>query len=421
MTRSNWLKASLLISIALPGATLATAQEEDFFQRDRYTAVTERGQELYDPLPVRLGAFELEPEFRAGVGYRSNLFFQPSNNETSDGLLNINPSLRGASIWSRHQIGFEADVETNIYFSNSSENVTNFNGRAFGRLDVGQGSSITTSVFGAILREPRSAAAGQNNALEPIDNQRIGGEIAGDYEFNRLRLNTRFNYTKINFEDAEILGGNILDQDFRDAQESLVEGRADYAVNRDLAVFTRLQYRHRNADTPTPANPLDRDSNSIIAQVGTNFELPVNIRGDVAVGYQSYQFDAAQFGSLEGVSFDAQAQWFITQLTTISLNATRDVIDPGLNASAGAFRTGGALRADHELFRNILLRGQVDFYNVDFESIPRSDDRIGLNVGLLWKLNRNLYIDADYRYDDQSSDFQPFKDNRFLLSLRSFL
>lgn len=420
MTHSMWFKITLLFAVIFGSLPSSSAQDENFFARDRYVSVTEREQPAFDPQPIRLGVFDVRPELTTGLGFTSNLFFDPDNGE-ADGFVQIRPSVSGETTWSRNQIGFDVNLNFNEFFSNSSETITNFNTRAFGRLDIGPDAQVTAGVFGGVQNEPRSASAAAVDAVEPIRIVRYGAELDGQYQTGRLRLGAGVIATKSNFEDVELIGGGELDQDFRDRVEIIANGRAAWAIQRDLAIVGRIAYTDRETSGPTILAPLDRDSNGVSVEVGANFELPVLLRGEVTVGYQSFNFDAVEFGSLDGLAVNANVQWFPTQLTTVSANVAREVIDPGLNASAGAFRTGVRVGVDHELRRNILLRARAGFARSDFEAIEREDDRYTIGFGALWKINRRIYLDSSYNFTEQNSDIQPFSENRVLFSLRLFL
>ena len=420
MTHLKWFKVAVLLTVTFGCVPFGVAQEENLFARDRYVSVTEREQPAYDPQPIRLGVFDIRPELATGIGFTSNLFFEPSNGE-GDGFVQIRPSVTGETTWSRNQLGFDVNLNYNEFFSNSSETVTNFNTRGFGRLDIGSNTEITAAVFGGVQNEARSSSAAAAAAVEPIRIVRYGAELAGQHQTGRLRLGAGVSATQSNFEDVELFGGGELDQDFRDRLEIVASGRAAWALQRDLAVVGRVTYTDRNASSPTVLSPLDRDSNGVAVEVGANFELPVLLRGEVTVGYQSFDFSADEFGSIDGVAVNANLQWFPTQLTTVSAEVGREVIDPGLNASAGAFRTGVRFGVDHELRRNILLRMRAGFSRADFEAIDREDDLYTVGFGALWKINRRVYLDSNYTYTDQDSDIQPFSENRLLFSLRLFL
>lgn len=58
----------------------------------------------------------------------------------------------------------------------------------------------------------------------------------------------------------------------------------------------------------------------------------------------------------------------------------------------------------HELLRNVLLNGTVDYTRDDFQGTSRTDNVYGAGVGVSYLLNRNLTLDANYRFTKRDSD-----------------
>ena len=272
--------------------------------------------------------------------------------------------------------------------------------------------------------EPRTAISNLPNALEPVEANVVGANVGGDYEFGRVQLRGRIGIDSFDYEDVPLRSGGTADQDFRDRDETVGTLRAAYAVERDWAVFAEARLIDRSYDNNSAAGetetPFTRDSQGTVFLVGTDFELPVLLRGEFAVGYQSFEYDDARFNDVDGLSVDGRLEWFVTQLTTLTANANRSVIDPGLFGEAGATETRVGLRADHELLRNLILFGQIGVANYDFENTDRSDDRFDLGAGLTYKLNKRAWVETAYRFVSQDSDVQDFTDNRLTVTLKLF-
>lgn len=411
--------ALIALSFALGTGTVAAQGDEDFFIRDKYEAVTERAQPEFDPLPVRVGAFEARPQVGFSAGFTDNLFATTAN-ETDDSFVGIAPSVDLDSTWSRHALGINATLDHLEYSDISSESRTNFGFGADGRIDASNAVALFGSFRVDDLTEPRSNIASLQNAAEPVEFSRIGGEAGVRYESGRIQLRGAIGLETFDFDDIELDGGLIQDQDFRDRDETTISGRVAYAVERDWALFAEAVRTENDYDPPNIFNAFNRDSQGTALRVGSDFELASLLRGDIGVGYQQYEYDDPAFEDVDGVSVVGNLQWFVTQLTTISGNAQRNVIDPGLVLSNAAIETTASARADHELRRNVILSGEARFTNFDFENIDRDDDRFTARVGATWKINPNLWLDGSYELTDQSSNVQDFTENRVLFGLRIF-
>ncbi len=58
----------------------------------------------------------------------------------------------------------------------------------------------------------------------------------------------------------------------------------------------------------------------------------------------------------------------------------------------------------HELLRNVLLNATADYTRDNFEGTSRTDNVFGLGAGVSYLLNRNLSLDANYRFTKRDSD-----------------
>ena len=362
--------AGVASAIALP----AQAQEESFFERDRYVAVTERPQPAYDPEPLRAGAFEISPELEAGVATKSNLF-ATTNDEQDDIAFIAAPKLNARSTWSVHEVNFAAGMRHTEYMDVSSETTTEYQAALGGRLDVTSRLKITGDVSADRTFEPRSAVGSVPGAAEPVEIDRAGASLAATYQSGRVRLTGQASFDEFDFADAILTAGGTVEQDFRDREQTNLKARAAVAVNRDVALFVEAGAVTREYDPPMDGQ-FNRDSDGTILRVGANFELPVLLRGDVAIGHQSFEYDDPLLDDIDGLSIDARVQWFISQLMTFTLTGSQTTEDPGLLNVAGADVQSWTLRSDYEARRNLILFAQANVSNFDFQNSNRTDDAL---------------------------------------------
>ena len=110
----------------------------------------------------------------------------------------------------------------------------------------------------------------------------------------------------------------------------------------------------------------------------------------------------------------------LTDSTTLSAEAGRSVIDPGLALTNAAIETGASVRLEQGLTPKFFLSGEAGFTQYAFETIDRDDDRLELRVGANWKINPSIWLEGGYEVIDQTSDVQAFTDNRMMLKMRIF-
>lgn len=409
-------------SFCLLGASTAvlavdTAAAQSYFQRDRYESVQERSQPEFDPQPLRVGTLLVRPAVDAELIFDDNVLAAPDSvpesagtipGPDSDTLVRLAPRIGVRTDWANHEIAADVDVEHLEYQDLSDESRTNVRGAVRGRLDVNRELSLRGRVFAQDLTQDRRDVTA-NQVLDNVEYTNVGGSAGADYEQGRIRLSGTVRTAELDYNDVrtrdDVVTVFIVDQDFRDRQETAIEGRASYALSPDIAIFGEASLSQRDYSAPGTDG---RDSEGYDIGGGINFELATLIRGDVSIGY--FEDEPDQGEAVSGASVNALVQWFPTRLTTVSVRAARNASDPGIIDAPNAIITTGELRVDHELRRNVVLFGEAGLTQQDFESISAADDELAsFRTGATYKLNRNVHLNGFYRYFNRSSD-SPVRD-----------
>ena len=165
---------------------------------------------------------------------------------------------------------------------------------------------------------------------------------------------------------------------------------------------------------------IDRSISGVAFRAGVNFELPQQIRGDVLIGYQTFDSDNPAVSDIDGLAVRANVLWFPTQLTTVRVTAGRDIEDAGPVNAASLVVARVQGQVTHELQRNLLGYVRGGYRDLDFEPTPLTEEEYSLGLGGTWKMNNHAHFSLAYDYTDRSSTVQPFDENRVLLSLRLF-
>jgi hypothetical protein len=382
--------------------------------RDRYTAANAHSYPGLDPVPLRLGAFEARPILLLSARTQSNVFLSDTN-EQSDTLLVAAPSVSVASTWSRHRIGFDAAVRHEEYLDLSNQSATQYGVRGFGELDVSSNFAVAGSVFQYDQRESRLDVGAVSNGVERVEFDRSGAEINAIYATDRLRLRGRAGMTDLDYEDTV---GTSIDENERDHEVTTFGVSAQYAVTRDWAIVGEVE----TVDREYGPLGVGRDISGITYRAGVNFELPVNLRGQVTAQYQDFDPDAANLDNIEQTGLAANVQWFPTQLTTANFFASQSVSDAGSTNDSNALVTRYGAGVDHELLRTLVLSSRLYFETREFNPSNREDDQTVFSAGANWKLNPNVQISGGYRFASQESVISAFEfdDHSFTIAVRFF-
>jgi hypothetical protein len=423
MTSTRFTAISLA-ALVFTGADIAMAQQgDDFFRRDRYESVRDRYQEDFDPEPLRLGAFRSNSRLEVGARATDNVFADATAEE-SDVIARIAPTVDLNSDWSRHELGGRAEIEHLEYADFDTESQTNLRGELRGRIDVTRAFDVAGRVFASDETEQRFSVSSLDIFAEPISFRTAGARLDARLRRDRVRARAFYQVSDRSYDDVQLVDGGSASQEFRDFTFQQVRGRLSYAVTPDLAVFGQAEANMREYDDLTDINgvPTSRDAEGYIFQVGTNFELPRLIRGDIAIGYLDDSTESEVFNDISGTAVDVTFEWFPTRLTTLRVDAVREVTDPGLRAAGSATNGEVDLRVDHELYRNIILFANAGYQEFDFEDIDRSDETTELRLGGTYKLNKRFHLDGFVsRFDRSSTDpVAEFEQNVVGIKLRVF-
>ncbi|WP_375547540.1 outer membrane beta-barrel protein [Oceanicaulis alexandrii] len=420
------MKLASIALLTLAGATLTpqaeaqTDSNDSMFARDKNVSVLQRPRPDYDAGGVQNGALLIYPELTLGLEFTDNVF-GTSSNEESDTIAVITPAVSFNTTWSRHAVSGDASVTRREHFDFSDESVWNFTAGAGGQLDITREANLVAGARYSSLTEPRTSAGAAGQAAEPIEYDTWASYIGGERASGRLRALGRVDYSTFDYDDAPLFGGGIVDQDFRDRDELVLTGRGDYAMSPDTALFARLRYNDRAYDLSPPDVPLLRDSDGYTFDVGADFDIRGVARGVIGVGYTEQDYESPALPDIDGLSVEGLVEWFPTQLTTVSFNASRSVQDSAVAGSGGFFGTSVGVNVDHELRRNVIISAGVSLSEDDYSGIDRTDERLNVTAGVTYFVNRTAGIRASFSYQDQDSSGaagnQDFSKNVIGLSL----
>jgi len=373
--------ASALAAVITPAAVAQSANNP--FQRDRYTAVTERQQPDFDPEPVRAGAFLVNANAGLAAEFNDNVYAQ--NSGISDTILRFTPEVDLRSNWNSHALAAGLAVNHNEHLDQGSETSTDYNGYVDGRLDVTRTFQLTGRLNAAHVTEQRYEPG--NTGTDPTQSDRLGYTAGAQYQTDRLQLRGSVGFNQNDYDN--VVGPN------RDFKETFYSGRASFAFSPDFALFVQGRTSEQDYDVS------DRDGERTSYEVGASFEFAAPFRGEVAIGNVSE--DKVSRPDLDGLSLDARVEWFPTQLTTVTFRGYSTVFDPGLTASASALSTSYGVRVDHEFYRNLILFGDVGVGTYDYEGVNRTDDFSDFAAGAAWKLNKHARLEGSYRIHNTES------------------
>lgn len=372
--------------------TLITAPTLPFeYDRDRNESVNERLRPEYDQLGIRTGGFLLYPRLDLGAGYSNNIYLAEID-QVDAPFAEATATLRATSDWSRHQLSASVSGTARRYLGESARNEDSWRSALLGRYDISSAASITGEAQAAKVYEtPFSGGADSPfAALSSYQTTLLG--VRGRYSAGRARFQLGLTHSTFDFNDISLPTGGRIDQSDRDRTIDAVAVQGEYALSPAISTFTQLSYAFTDYDDRIVAGFVNRKSDGYRALAGVNFDLAAFVRGAVAIGYTQRDFRDSRFDDVSGFSAEARVEWFLSQLTTVTVGARRIIEDSSLADVSAFFDNRLSVQVDHELLNNLILGASVEYAYQDYINSDRANDvyRVGTSarylVSNLWSL-----------------------------------
>jgi hypothetical protein len=166
-----------------------------------------------------------------------------------------------------------------------------------------------------------------------------------------------------------------------------------------LAPFVEGQVTRRTYDRQFDSSSLQRSSTGTAVRAGVAFDHGPLLTGEIAFGTRKEVFDDPTLSSIQGFTVDGSLVWTPTELTTVTFD-TSTTINPNTDpASSGSVVHDGSVEIAYAWRDNVTLTGTASVSNERFQGTDENDDTYDVGLGAEWKLNRMLWLTADYTHE----------------------
>ncbi len=397
----------IALAAAVSGSAFAQEYVQDLLARDagrEYGRVIDvvRRFERADRLEGRsVGAFRIQPTLSAGMAYDDNIFVSQSGRR-SDGIGIGKAGMTAVSTFSRHSLELSSNLEGGAYISNSNQNYWLARTGANGRLDITNDASLDGQLFYGRLIEPRDSPDGVGG-LKPTVFHIYVASGGLNYAFGRFRLSGRGGFVRLRYEDVQGSTGTIDTVD-RDFDEISAEGQIAYTYLASEQIYVRVRVGDRNYRLPVSFDRFDRDFRSVTALGGATFDLGGLIAGEVRGGFQRYDIDDSRLGTVDSPIGDLTLSWNPTRDTTVTGFAGYDFVPSFADVSPGFRRIRASLRVAHDFSASVLALGRFIYEDRDYDRSTRREQLYGVDVGLIYRVDRGLYLEGQYLFRIQEGE-----------------
>jgi hypothetical protein len=380
----------------------------------------------YEPTGIHVGTLLLKPSVEVTRGYDTSPSHvpggQPSPFTTVESAMNLK------SEWSRHEYGLDLRGSYSTYDDNSTLNRPLLDVKSHTRIDVTRDTTINTeSRFFLSTDYPGSPNLPVGFSKLPIF-MTYGSTVGLIQRFNRLELSAKASADRTQYQDTLLLDGTSSSNQDRDFNQIGGTARAGYEMLPGVKPFVEVAADTRKHDLQFDRDGLQRDSHALTPRIGTTFDVATKLKGEISVGYTMRKFVDPTLPDLKGVVADASLIWNATGLTTATLTVKSTADETVLPGVSGVLRRDVGIQVDHALRRWLIWTLRAGYGLDDYVSDPctcngglaRLDKRVSLGTAITYKLNREVSLKGEYRYDQMRSNVAKvdYNANVFLVGLK---
>ena len=368
------------------------------------------------PDGIRMGNYLVLPEAGAVVVFDDNIFAHDTNKQ-SDIRTETSGEVLLKSSLPRHVLDFSLDGRIVNYLEHTELDSANIRAKLQGALHFDNATTLSATALSALESEDSSAPTYPSQAIGPISvfHNRVSAGITRDV--GRLYGTISSAAESWSYGDENSANGPLPNSGGRDNQIYSGQIRSGYRISPGFDFVTKLRtFRQENAGTAK----LDRDAWGYEALAGLAFETNPMLRWHIMGGYGVRDFDAAKISNFATTLLEADVQWLPTQRLSVFAAVSQQILEETDNASSAIIQTGGQLRAEYELYHNLVLTGGVELRQDDYKGIDRTDIIYSARTELEYLFSKNWLFTFGYEHQvrDSSDDSNDMHRNRFMLGAK---
>ncbi|MEM9469966.1 MAG: outer membrane beta-barrel protein [Pseudomonadota bacterium] len=406
LAKSSYAQALDAVLLEAPKGLADVRQRSREPDQQALKIVSERLEPELQPVAIRWRGFELFPLLRVSERYDTNIFTTENNNE-SDFITIINPSLFVKKNVGRHDFGFLLDADYNKHIDNTDEDTLNFRTRFNGSLEARHDISFPFEVSYTVGHEGRGQNFSTNFSEDPIEFRSFASAFGISYNPNRLGLSLLGRYNTIEFDDGRTAAGQTVVRSDADRSLMEVEARASYELLPNHRPFISLSYAETDYErgdfqAGSFSGP-ERDSRNIGVLAGWQVAYKGLVEGFLGAGYGDRNYDDNAIDDVSSARIAGNISWNVTKKATLNLALKREIAEDNQVLSA-AVLSQGRITLDYEFLNNLFFNAFIDRALADFQESDREDDIFSIGSGIRYVINPRYSLSGHYDFKARESN-----------------
>lgn len=371
----------------------------DRFAKREAERVLDRDRPLFSPSGVRIGNFVFFPTVGTTVSYDDNPL-AVSDNRRGDLRTEMFAAVKLQSHLPRHAIDLSLGGRIVEFAENRDMGYSGGHARLGVALHVDHAHTLSMSVLSSLDHEDRLDPFAPRDARHPVPIWRNRASIGLTRDAGRLYGTISATAEHRDFYDVVSTTGALIDQDSRDTSIFSSELRGGYRFSPGFELRTKVRaIRQLNRGD----EKFDADAWGVDALAGLSFQINPLWRWQLLGGYGFREFDRVGQGSIGSMLLDGELQWLPTQRLTITLGATREILETSGEDASGVVQTAAKARADIEVWHNIVLKLGGEIREENYLGVERRDLSLIGRAAIDYHMSRNWLLTLGYEHLNRDS------------------
>ena len=368
------------------------------------------------PDGVRAGEYLVYPSIGAAVVFDDNILAHDIE-KVADIRTELAPSVKLQSEFARHSLDFSLDGKIVNYMDNSAQDYASVRARAEGALHFDHANTISASALSALEHEERDDPSYPLTAIGPVPVFHNKAAVGITHDVGRLYGTLSAAAESWNYSNVEAVNGSTLNEQARDTVDvsSQVKFGYRFSPGYELVGKVRGLRAENRGDLKT-----DRDAWGFEALAGLAFETNPLLRWRILGGYGVRDYDQANLANLNTLLLEADVQWLPTQRLTIYATVAREILETTELTSTGAIQTSGRVRAEYDVYHDLVLTAGAEVRDDEFVGLNRNDRTYIGRAGLDYYYTKNWLFTFGYEHQirDSNIDSLDMNRNRFTIGAK---
>ncbi|MBT5267810.1 MAG: outer membrane beta-barrel protein [Rhodospirillaceae bacterium] len=340
--------------------------------------------------------FGLYGQLEFEAGYETNIL-RSETDEISSSVFVVRPKLALRSDWDNHALAFILKGEATRFGERANEATDDIAVRVAGKLDISEDRSLSGYTEIAKAHGQRGREDDLGELLDPVTYQSFA--IQGTYTDqggDLMGYSIGAGYAVYKYDDLGSVSLASFDRQSWNLSPSFTFSRGGMLSFVVEPSYQQVDYAE--------SSPTDRDSLQFGLGIGFDWDYSGVSGLNFRIGATQRDFSDSSLDDQTDLLLLVDGVWNVTPIFTLS--GTAKIANQDTRVSGQTSKTVQSLevRADYELRDNVILGARFAHDEEIFNGAERTDAYEELSAYARYLINEHLFIGAEVKYEDSSSD-----------------